>query len=121
MPARNPYVDFLVGHFAPLGVIVSRAMFGGHCLYCDGTVFAIVANNTLYLKANEESRHRFLARGLQPFKPFENRDGVMSYYAAPPEIFEDEDAMKQWVGGSIEAASRSSRDRPARKRKSRSR
>ena len=28
---------------------------------------------------------------------------VMSYFEAPPEIFEDSDAMQKWCGGSVEA------------------
>src|SRR4051794_36662875 len=99
MAAPNPYVEFLVDQFAPLGEIPSRAMFGGYTLYCDGTVFALVAGNVLYLKADDENRSPFTARGLRAFKPFDDRDEVMSYYQAPPEIFEDQEAMREWVGG----------------------
>jgi DNA transformation protein and related proteins len=117
MPARNAYVEFLIEQFEPLGGITSRPMFGGYCLYCDGTVFALVANNALYLKADDENRDRFLARGMKAFKPFEDRDEVMSYYEAPAEIFENPDAMKEWVGGSISAGQRASRSRRPRARK----
>jgi DNA transformation protein len=106
MPSTTPYVEFLREQFAPLGEITSRAMFGGHVLYCDGTVFALIADNALYLKADDRSRERFNDRGLKAFKPFADRDEVMSYYEAPPEIFEDVDAMKDWVGASVEAGRR---------------
>ena len=43
MPATPAYLDFLLEHLAPLGTITQRRMFGGHCLYCNGTVFALVA------------------------------------------------------------------------------
>ena len=117
MAARNTYVDFLVDQFAPLGAITSRAMFGGHTLYCDGTVFALVAGNVLYLKADDGNRGRFTDRGLQPFKPFADRDEVMSYYEAPPEIFEDPDAMREWVGGSVEAGVRATAKKKSRKKR----
>lgn len=120
MPARNPYVEFLSEQFSPLGEITSRSMFGGHCLYCDGTVFALVANSAVFLKADDQNRNRFVERGLRAFKPFPDRDDSMSYYETPPEVFEDEDAMKDWVGGAIGAgrrASDSKRPRSPRPRK----
>jgi DNA transformation protein len=119
MRGQSPYVEFLIEQFEPLGQITARAMFGGHCLYCDDTVFAIVAGSSLFLKTDEENRGDFVNRGLPPFKPFEDRDDTMSYFQAPPEVFEDTDAMRQWVGGSISAGLRASRSRPPRARKRR--
>lgn len=106
MPQKsNPYLEFLVEQMSPLGEITSRSMFGGYCLYCDGTVFALVANQALFLKADDENRGAFDARGLKAFRPFEGPE-TMSYYEAPPEIFEDSDAMKHWCGGAVEAGRR---------------
>jgi DNA transformation protein len=106
MPARNPYLEFLYEQMAPLGDISSRAMFGGHCLYCDGIVFALVGGGALFLKVDDVNRPEFEARGLMAFKPFDDQDVTMSYYEAPPEIFEDPDAMKNWCGGAVEAGRR---------------
>ncbi len=106
MPARsNAYLEFLAEQMAPLGEISWRSMFGGYCMYCDGVVFALVARNAGFLKADDENRAGFEARGLQAFRPFEGTES-MSYYEAPPEIFEDQDAMKLWCGGSVEAGRR---------------
>jgi DNA transformation protein and related proteins len=103
MPQKsNPYLEFLAEQMAPLGEITWRSMFGGYCLYCDGIVFALIANQCVFLKANDEDRGKFEARGLQAFRPFEGSQS-MSYYEAPPEIFEDPDAMKHWCGGAVEA------------------
>jgi DNA transformation protein len=122
MPARNSYVDFLVEQFSPLGEITARAMFGGHCLYCDGAVFALVANNEVYLKADDGNRVMFEARGLKAFKPFEDRDEVMSYYQGPPEIFEDPDAMSRWCLPSVDAGRRAlARKKPRKRGQARSR
>lgn len=90
-------------------------MFGGHTLYCDGTIFALVAGGSLYLKADDTNREAFVKRGLKAFKPFPDREEVMSYYEAPPEIFEHEDAMRSWVGGSVAAGVRGSKN--SRKKK----
>jgi DNA transformation protein len=106
MPKPNPYIDFLVEQFEPLGEISARRLFGGHGVYCNGTIFAIVASGAVYLKADDVNIPLFEARGLKAFQPFEDQPGTMRYYEAPPEIFEDTDAMKEWVGGAIGAAER---------------
>ena len=111
MPARDRYLEFCMEQFAPLGRIESRYMFGGWCLYCDGTVFALVADGTLFLKADAKSIPAFEARGLQPFRPFPDKDDIMKYFQAPPEIFEDDQAMRQWVGGAVEAGRRARKPR----------
>lgn len=116
MPARNTYLEFLLEQLAPLGEISSRAMFGGHCLYCDGVVFALVANNALFLKTDDANRTGFEARGLRAFRPFEDQDAVMSYYEAPPEIFEDSDAMRDWCGGAVAAGRRAQARKKPKKR-----
>ena len=115
MPSKNAYIDFLTEQFSPLGQISARAMFGGYCLYCDGFVFGLVANNALYLKADDMNRSEFEARGSQAFRPFEDKPEVMSYYEAPPEIFEDQDAMRKWVGGAVAAGRRAKAPKPRRK------
>jgi DNA transformation protein and related proteins len=122
MPARDSYIEFLIEQFSPLGNITARAMFGGYCLYCDGAVFALVANHEVYLKADDANRAMFEDRGLRPFKPFEDRDEVMSYYQGPPEIFEDPDVMSRWCTPSVEAGRRAlMKKKPRKPRQARSR
>jgi DNA transformation protein len=81
-------------------------MFGGHCLYCDGVVFALVAGNTLYLKVDNRTRPRFERLGLQPFRPFEDKPEVMQFYPPPAEFFEDSDSTKDWGGQAVEVGHR---------------
>ncbi len=106
MPKPNPYIDFLIEHFEPLGEITARAMFGGHGLYCDGVFFALVAHNAVFLKADDVNQPEFEARGLKAFRPFEDKAGVMRYFEAPAEMFEDPDALKHWAGGAVAAGIR---------------
>ena len=52
MAAKNAYVEWITEWLSPLGGITSRSMMGGHVFYCNGIVFALVADGTLYLKAD---------------------------------------------------------------------
>jgi|SRR5579883_2009754 len=105
MPNRDSFVALACETLAPLGDITSRAMFGGHALYCDGLVFALIGNNTLYLKANNETEKIFLAAGLEAFRPFPDKPETMRYHRAPDNFFDDPDVMRYWAGVALQAAS----------------
>jgi DNA transformation protein len=117
MPAPNPFLEFLQEQFSPLGDISCRSMFGGYCLYCDGVVFGLVANNEVFLKADDFNRPQFEARDLPAFRPFDDQDVVMQYYRAPAEIYEDADAMRRWCGGAVEAGKRARMKKKGPRRK----
>ena len=117
MAASSEYLDFLAEQLAPLGSLTSRAMMGGHCLYLNGVVFALVAANTLYLKADAETRPRFEARGLEPFRPFPDKASAMSYFLAPPEFFDNQDVALEWGRLAVEAGQRAQAKRKPKGKK----
>lgn len=99
-----------------LGDATARFMMGGYVVYIDGVVCALVADGAVFLKGDAHNIPDFDARGLKAFKPFPDQDLVMKYFQAPPEIFEDPDALRQWVGGALEAGRRAVKKKPAGKR-----
>jgi DNA transformation protein and related proteins len=106
MASKKEYLDFVADWMSPLGEITSRSMMGGYVLYCGGTVFALLANNTLHLKVDEQTRPRFEALGLKPFQPFPDQPGTMQYYPPPAEFFEDADTMAEWGRAAVECGRR---------------
>ena len=114
MPNKKEYLDFVMDWLAPLGEISARRMMGGHVLYCDGVVFALVSNNVLHLKADDVTRPRFEGLGLGAFRPFPDQPGTMQYYPPPAEFFEDADVMQEWGRAAVEVGRRA---RVKRKRK----
>ena len=106
MANKKEYLEFVSGWLAPLGEISARSMMGGHVLYCDGVVFALVSHNALYLKAGDETRGRFEALGLAAFQPFPDKPGTMPYYLPPAEFFEDSDVMEAWGRAAVEVGRR---------------
>ena len=94
----------------PLGPVSARRMFGGYGIYLDRTMFALVADDTLYLKADDASRAAFVAAGLEPFRyARKGKSYEMSYYAAPEEALEDAELLRDWARKAVDAAMR--RDR----------
>lgn len=75
----------------------ARAMFGGHGLYRDGLMFALLADGVLYLKVDEQSRPVFTERDLRAFSFMAKGRAVqLSYHEAPPEALEDKGEMAHW-------------------------
>jgi DNA transformation protein len=117
MPKSSEFVETVCEYLAPLGQVRARPMFGGWGIYVDGRFCAIVIRGALYFKADETSHAEFEAKGLQPFKPFPDQAMVMSYYDAPPEVFEDPAEMLAWGRKALEAALRNQGKKPARRGK----
>src|SRR5256885_6202107 len=102
-----------------LGRLQARPMFGGHGLYCDGAFFALVLDDVLYLKADDHSRPRFLAAGLEPFVyERQGKRASLGYYRAPPEALESPDAALAWGREALGAALRVSAAKPSRRARS---
>lgn len=103
---KDDFVEFVCEQLAPLGVARARAMFGGHGIYVDDWFCAIIANDTLWFKVDDESRAEFEALGSKPFKPFDDQDMVMSYYDVPADILDNRRSVEIWGRKAIEAAMR---------------
>lgn len=116
---RSEFVEHVLETMRRFGPVESKAMFGGWGLYHQGTFFALVAEEALYLKADEENGPEFDALSLTPFV-YPLKDGetiVMSYRAAPGEALEDADVMATWARSAYAAALRAAaKKRPSRPR-----
>jgi len=99
MPRINEFCEHLVDLLDPLGTVTYRFMFGGYGIYLDGLMIAIVADDTLLLRADEESRGDYEARGIGPFQPFPEKGGMhtMPFYQVPDDVFEDQDELLRWA------------------------
>jgi DNA transformation protein len=99
-----PFVQELMEGWAPVS---ARRMFGGHGLYHEGLMFAIVMDQRLYLKADEVNRPEFEALGLAPFTyAMKGKEVALSYWAAPDAIFDEPSEAVRWAQSSWDAALR---------------
>lgn len=117
-PKNDSYIEFILEQLAPMGEVSARRMMGGHTLYCDGVVFALIARGALYLKADDENQGMFDARGLPAFRPDEDKPGTMSYYLAPAEALENREELVHWVSAALAAGRRAAQKRPRKKKPS---
>ena len=120
MAVSSEFTDYLKELMAPLGPVTVRRMFGGAGLFADGLMFALIADDVLYLKADAASRALFEAEGLSPFVYTARGDkrAVMSYWQAPERIFDDPEEFVTWAREALSAAFRADAAKPPGRRKS---
>lgn len=108
----DPFVEHLLELMAPLaasiGPVVPKRMFGGHGLFYDGLMFALVSGGQCYLKADDVTRPQFEAEGSTPFRyQSARREVTMRHYLSlPPACLEAPAAMTPWARMAVEAALR---------------
>ena len=111
--ASREFADYLVELLEPLGRVKAKRMFGGFGLYLDGLMFALITDDTLYLKADAGNRAAFAARAMPPFEYVRQGKVVtLSYLAAPAEALEEPDDLVALARLAFAAALRGRR-RPA--------
>ena len=124
MPNSPDFIEHVRELMRGAGNVTARPMFGGHGIYLDGVIVAIVVSDVLYLKTDEESRPKFVERDLPSFQ-YKKKTGVIegtSYYQPPEEALESAAAMREWVRLALGAALRAAnRKTPSRARASRKR
>jgi len=104
----SDFVDFAIETLSHNGAVSSRRMFGGHGLYKDGLMFALIADDILYLKVDKSSAEEFDREGLAHFEfPKNGKLVKMSYRMAPEVIFDDPEHAAKWTRIAYDAALRS--------------
>jgi DNA transformation protein len=103
--ASPEFCAHLVDLMSGLGPVSVRRMFGGAGLYHAGAMFALVFEDTLYLKVDGRNRADFESAGMGAFTYDSDGGPVsMSYYEAPPEAMEDAEVMRAWALKAVDAA-----------------
>lgn len=107
----SDFVVYLLELMSAWGRVAARRMFGGYGLYRDGTLFAIVMDETLYLKADVSTQSQFIAAGSAPFVyQSQTRNIELTYWRAPDACLDDAEAMSQWCTLAWTAAHSAHRD-----------
>jgi DNA transformation protein len=116
MHPANEFAEHVAELLSAVGSVVPRRMFGGYGLYCDAVMFALIADDVLYLKADDGNRAEFERAGCRPFEHgAAAKRVVMSYYRAPDEVLESRDLATPWARAAFAAALRArASKRPAR-------
>ena len=122
MVASDSFAEFLRELLAPLGRVTMRRMFGKTGVFCDGLMFGMVTDNTLYFRVDDHNRAAFKEAESSPPLSYE-KEGVtidLSFWRAPERLFDEPDELLTWAEAALAAARRvaTGRERTAGRRKS---
>jgi len=115
MAVNKAFTTYILDQLCQVAPVTSRPMFGGLTIFHQGTAFALVAEDRLYLKVDGTNRADFEAKGMGPFLPFGDPAKPMSYYELPEDALEDLDELRPWMLKAIEAAGRAAKGKKKRK------
>ena len=113
MARPDSVVDHLIELLAPLGEPEAKRMFGVQGVYLDGLMVALVADGTVYLKADSETFPAFEAAGSLPFAfRSKQRTITSSYWSVPASALDSSRSLEPWITGALQAARRKAAEPP---------
>ncbi|HEX2113982.1 MAG TPA: TfoX/Sxy family protein [Alphaproteobacteria bacterium] len=107
MAVESDFVATVLDLLSRWGGVSARRMFGGYGIYRQGLMFALVADDVLYMKVDDQNRPAFQEAGMGPFTyDGKSKTVTLPYWEAPSELFDDADAMIAWAKDAFAAALR---------------
>lgn len=121
MKAPDPFHEFVAELFGGLGPLTIKRMFGGAGVWQDGIMFILLADETIFLKADAPLREALMAEGSYPFvweRPSDGKEIDLGYVSLPSAALDDPDEALIW-GRKALAVARDAKLKapPPRKRK----
>src|SRR6266702_8124843 len=121
MVASETYADFLREQLAPLGRLSMRRMFGKTGVFCDGVMFAMVTDNTMYFRVDDHNREIFKEAESSPPLNYAKQGATidLSFWRVSERLFDEPEELVAWSRAALAAAQRiaAKRERAAPKRK----
>ena len=117
MAYDRAFGEWVQEHFAALGPLQIKPMFGAAAVYADGLIFALLDDGVVWLKADEENEPALQAAGATQFT-YPMKDGrimPMAYWSLPDAAVDDADEAARWARLSIAAAVRKAAKKTPRK------
>ena len=108
MVASRSFAEFLREQLAPFGDVTVRRMFGKSGVFCEGLMFAMVADDTLYLRVDEQNREIFQEAESAPPLTYVKKGEtiILSYWRLPDRLLDEQDELITWARAALAAARR---------------
>src|SRR5437867_526129 len=108
MVASDSFAEFLREQLLPLGPVTMRRMFGKTGVFCDGLMFGMVADNTLYFRVDDVNQAVFAEAASSPPLNYEKQGSMidLSFWRVPERLFDEPDELVVWARSALAAARR---------------
>lgn len=90
MASKQSTADYIVDQMASAGTVTSKKMFGEYAIYLDGKIFALVADDLLYVKPTEAGRKLLGSPTEAPPYP-----GAKNHFLIPGDRWDDAEFLSE--------------------------
>jgi DNA transformation protein len=97
MPVSDAFLHHTLEQLTGLGRVTWRRMFGGVGLYHGAFFFAVIDDDALFLKVDDNTRPAYEAQGAGPFAPIPGEQPMRGYYEVPADVFDDRAELVEWA------------------------
>lgn len=105
MAVSDAYRDYVLEQLGGLGPVTARRMFGGVGLYNRGLFFAVLDDDQVFFRVDDETRPAYEALGARPFSPMPDREQpMMGYFEVPAAVLDDRNDLVAWAGRAVAVA-----------------
>ena len=123
MVASDSFAEFLREQLAPLGRVTMRRMFGKTGVFCNGLMWGMVTDDTLYVRVDDHNRTVFKEAESEPPLNYEKQGRTidLAFWRVPEHLLDEPDELVTWARAALAAAHRvaAKRERKAPRRNQR--
>jgi DNA transformation protein and related proteins len=108
MVASDSFAEFLREQLAPMGCLTMRRMFGKTGVFCNGLMFAMVTDDTLFVRVDDHNKAVFKEAESDAPLSYEKkgRNIDLSFWRVPERLFDEPAELVKWAGVALGAARR---------------
>lgn len=105
------FVERVIESLSHVDEVSYRRIFNGLGIYYRSTQFALLINDHLYFRADDDSRPLYRARGMQPFQPH-TASLASDFYQIPEALLNQPAELAHWMRIAVEASAYSDPGEP---------
>jgi DNA transformation protein and related proteins len=108
MVASNGFAEFLREQLSPLGRVTMRRMFGKTGVFCDGLMFGMITDDTLYVRVDDHNKAVFKEAEAAPPLNYDKQGRTidLSFWRVPERLLDEPDELVLWARAALGAAGR---------------
>ena len=108
MVASDGFAEFLREQLSPLGRLTMRRMFGKTGVFCDGLMFGMITEDTLYVRVDDHNKAVFKEAEAAPPLNYEKKGRTidLSFWRVPERLLDESDELILWARAALAAAQR---------------
>ena len=113
MVASDGFAEFLREQLSPLGRLTMRRMFGKTGVFCDGLMFGMITDDTLYVRVDDHNRAVFKEAEAAPPLNYDKKGLTidLSFWCVPERLLDEPDELILWARAALAAAGRVAAER----------